>query len=106
MRKWGAEMKWIVFVHDINRDQIKTFNVFDHGGFKKDILSHLEKCKTRDGFAEAARRSLSYYFRCKSEWEILISPWLGCRKTEPVKIDVYQQVMNNWDIFVDYLWTQ
>jgi len=22
----------------------------------------------------------------------------------PLKIDVYEQVMNNWDVFIDYLW--
>lgn len=97
-------MKWIVFYHNINADRIETFNVFDHAGFSKDVLSHLEKHRTREGFAEALRRSLFYYFGSKCEWEVLISPWVGSRNQTAIKVDVYHQVMNNWDVFVDYVW--
>ena len=44
-----------------------------------------------------------YYFWSKAEWEIILSPWCGGRDTKDIKIDVYDQVMNNWDIFVDYV---
>ena len=74
-----------------------------------------------------------YYFWCKCEWETVITSWPPhitmkeldrlntereketekynrepyCLYVEPdisEKIDVYQQVMNNFDIFVDYVW--
>lgn len=97
-------MTWNIFYHDINADEIQVRNIFDHGGFRNDVKSHKKKCKTKDGFAEELRRSLSYYFRSKCEWEVLISPWVFTRKDRPKKVDVYWQVMNNWDVFVDYVW--
>lgn len=98
-------MKWIVFYHNINKDRIETVNIFEHGGFNKEIQSFLKKCKTKEEFAEEARRSLFYYFHTKCEWEVLICPWVGGRATNPMKVDVYWQVMNNWDVFVDYVWS-
>ena len=40
----------------------------------------------------------------KSEWEVVITPWVGTKETKPVKVDVFWQVQNNWDVFVDYCW--
>lgn len=40
------------------------------------------------------------------EWEVVIGPWCGDRGTKEIKVDVYMQVMNNWDIFVDYVWNE
>ena len=95
---------WNVIYHDINRGEICIFNVFKHSGFVADIKDHFRKCKTKEEFAYELRRSLLYFFWAKSEWEVLVSPWCGGRETEK-KIDVYWQVMNNWDIFVDYVWS-
>lgn len=45
-----------------------------------------------------------YYFWSKCEWEVLISPWVGGNDDEEIKVDVAWQIMNNWDVFVDYTW--
>ena len=74
-----------------------------------------------------------YHFWSKSEWEIALTDWpthidvkevarlqkeldehFGRWNREPYsidvhlrvaeKIDVFDQVMLNWDIFIDYLW--
>ena len=29
---------WNVFYHDMNKNEIKTFNVFQHGGFREDCI--------------------------------------------------------------------
>ena len=65
-------MKWNVFYHDINADEIRVINIFLHSGFRNDVEDHKGSCKTRDEFAEELRRSLSYWFRAKCEWEVLI----------------------------------
>lgn len=96
-------MKWNVFYHDFNGQAIKKFNIFDHYDFKKDVERDLHQFRSRDEFAKSLKRHLFYYFCSKCEWEVLISPWVGVADT--VKIDVYNQVMLNWDIFVDYCWT-
>lgn len=96
---------WNVIYHEYNGDKITTFNVFHHSGFVEDIRKHRKKCKTKDEFAVELKRSLMYYFWSKCEWEILISPWCGGKNKEPIKVDVYWQIMNNWDLFLDYVWT-
>lgn len=97
-------MKWIVYYHDINRDKIDTYNVFKHGRFREDVIKAIKKYKNKDEFAEQLKSELQFYFWSKAEWEIVISPWVGGKNTKSIKIDVYDQVMNNWEIFVDYVW--
>lgn len=97
-------LEWNVFYHNINKSEITTFNIFKHGRFCNDVEKSLKKFKDKDEFAEQLRRDLSYYFRTRSEYEIIISPWCGGKDTKDIKIDIYTQVMNNWDIFLDYCW--
>ena len=97
-------MKWVVYYHEFNGDKIKVFNIFDHSGFATDVKKYLKKYEVKEEFAEQLRRSLFYYFCSKCEWEILISAWVGSRDSKPIKVDVYEQVMNNWDVFLDYVW--
>lgn len=136
-------MKWNVYYYNINNDKIEVFNIFDHWRFSEDILKRLKKIKDKDAFAEGLKRDLMYYFWSKAEWEliieitednrILLSPWVGCRNPEEVKIDmtndnsfdwkgfaekhikkqiykneakidVYEQVVHQWGRFVEYCW--
>lgn len=98
-------MEWNVYVYNINSKRIKIFNVFEHGSFYNYIKRAVKKYKNKDDFAEQLKSELMYYFWSKAEWEILISPWVGGdRERDAVKIDVYHQVMLNWDKFVDYVW--
>lgn len=98
------DLKWNVYYHSINSKEIKTFNIFNHDGFNQDVEKYLKKHKDKDEFADKLKSSLMYYFWSKAEWEIIISPWCGGGNTEDIKVDVYEQVMNNWDIYVDYVW--
>lgn len=98
------ELKWNVFYHDINKQKITTFNIFNHWKFSEDVQKSLEKFKDKGEFAEELRRDLFYYFRSKCEYEVIIKPWAGGRGNEDIKVDIYTQVMNNWDVFVDYVW--
>ena len=97
-------MEWNVFYHDINKEEITTFNIFRHGSFSNDVQKSLKKFKDKNEFAEQLKRDLMYYFWSKSEYEIIISPWCGGRNTIDIKVDIYAQVMNNWEIFLDYVW--
>ena len=97
-------MEWYVFYHDINKSEMRKFNIFNHVSFNNDVQKNLKKIKDKDEFAEKLKRDLMYYFWCKSEYEIIISPWCGGRDTKDVKIDIHDQVMLNWDIFLEYVW--
>lgn len=98
------DIVWNVYYHNINRGEIRVFNVFEHVGFQKDVMKYLHKCTEKGKFTQELRRSLFYYFGGKCEWEIIIKPWCGGQDTKEIKVDVYKQIMNNWDVFADYVW--
>ena len=98
-------MEWNVFYHNVNSQEIITLNIFEHGGFAKDVEKHLKKYADKEAFVKELKSSLMYFFWSKSEYEIIISPWCGGRNTKDKKVDIYSQVMLNWDKFVDYVWS-
>ena len=97
-------MEWNVFYHDINAQKLTTVNIFDHCRFSEDVQKSLKKSTSKDEFAKALKSDLMCYFWSKSEYEIIISPWYGGRNTEDIKVDIYTHVMNNWNVFLDYVW--
>ena len=98
-------MKWNVYTYDSNRKKIADFNIFEHRTFVEYVKDAIEKIENKEVFANQLKTELAYCFWSKSQWEILITPWVGGdRERDAVKIDVFDQVMMNWDIFVDYVW--
>lgn len=126
-------MIWNVYREDFNNRAIVTYNIFDHGGFARDVNELLKANVSRDEFAERLNRSLRYWFWCKSEHEVVITSWpVYIDKTEldrlnteyeeynnkwghdpyklniapevSEKVSIYDQVMMNWHCFVDMVW--
>ena len=99
------EMEWNVYVENFNGLKIDTYNIFKHYHFMEDIKQIYKKHKDDfDTFAEEVKRSLMYYFWSKSEWEVMVAPLFKRNDSNESKIDVYSQVMLNWDIFIKYVW--
>lgn len=98
------KLSWNTYYYSMNSRIIKLFNIFDHCGFNKEVKEHLQKCETKEEFAQKIKSSLMYFFWSKCEWEILISPWIDINAERTIKIDVYDQVMLNFDAFVNYVW--
>lgn len=125
-------MKWNVYYENFNRKEIEVYNIFNHYSFRTEVEKHLKECTDKEEFAERLRRSLSYYFWAKCEFEIVLTSWTPHIKIEELnrlnaerekyikewgkephslyvqpnvfeKISIYDQVMINWDIFVDYV---
>ena len=99
---------WIAFSSIEQIDSNFIQKLFEHFG---DIevafnasLDDLKKIRGKAEFSEALRKNLFYYFCSKCEWEVIISPFVGGSDKEAIKIDVYDQVRNNWEVFVDYVW--
>ena len=70
--------------------------------FAADFLA--KASRLRDGVSVSEIQEELYYFWSKCEWEVLVTPWISPRESEKKKIDVCWQIMNNWDVFVDYTW--
>lgn len=128
------KLEWIVYRYDFNKREIVEFNIFNHYRFKEDVNKDLKKCKTREEFAKKLKSNLMYYFWSKYEYEIVISSFpiyikkeelnrlnehfknntekyghepysIGVRPDVSSKIDIAEQVMLNFEIFVDYVWS-
>ena len=72
--------------------------------FKKEVDVLLKEKIDKDDFSEKLKREVMYYFRSKCEYEIILSSWTG--RADDIKIDVYNQIIMNFDRFVDYCWNE
>lgn len=97
---------WNVYYNRMPQNKIVVYNVLSHGGVKKDIVNATKKVKTKAEFGEELRRSLMYYFWSRSEYEILVRAWCGGNGDEEIKIDIYDQIKCNWNVFLDYVWKE
>lgn len=98
-------LEWYAYYHEWNGNKIKPFNIFNHGSFLADCKKNARKnAKDKHLFCERLKRDLMYYYWSKCEWEVVIIPWISRPETCEVKIDVYDQVMLNWEQFCNYVW--
>lgn len=95
-------LSWYVYRQDANSGKIEPWDIFEHGRFAEDVTDLLKRKIDKDTFADAVKSDLMYYFWSKAEYEIIMKNWIG--KDCEIKIDVYDQVMLNFDKFIDYLW--
>lgn len=99
-------LTWNVLIEDANKKCIVIYNVFSHGGFLKDCREAVRKADgDRVVFEEMIQHDLQYYFWSRCEWEIILTAWPPHSDFDGAKVDVYDQVMLNWNPFIDYLWT-
>ena len=128
-------MTWNVFYGDINSREIEIHNVFLHSSFLKSVNKLLDAKLSKEEFAEKLRREVCYYYWCKVEWEITVAHYPSHIRKEEMerliderekyyrqnnkypysdyidlvgskRVDVHDQIMLNWDAFVDYVWSQ
>lgn len=102
-RKSDEKLIWNVFRYNPKSKRIEEINIF-YGRFLQDVNFILKNCSTREEFDTELKGELLFYFWCKSEHEVLIKPWVGDNSVER-KIDIYTQVLLNWQQFSDYVWS-
>ena len=94
--------EWYVYHANLNHGTIEIFNIFDHDFFCKGCDEAYEKFgKIKVKFAEEVKHELMYFYWSKVEWEVEIKDLFYDKSR---KIDVYEQIMLNWRVFIDYLW--
>ena len=99
-------MKWVVYRYNINAQEIQPYDIFRHAGFASNVKKAARMSVDKGAFSGLLRRELFYYFDHKAEWEVVVAPWTGASEDRAVLVDVCAQVRLNWDVFVDYVWTQ
>ena len=97
-------LSWKVYIADINKDEIVEYDIFKHSRFFQDCIKNKSHNKDKQTFTEQLEADLCYWFWSKNEWEIVLDcfPPLTYFKSE--KVDVYKQVMMNWEVFSNYVW--
>ena len=128
-----SKLVWNIF--NERNGEIFPINIFEYNyNFIKDLLIAKKKYKNNfEEFANYIRNSLQYCYWAKCEYETIITSWppyieneeldrLNNEKTERIqesgnfyrvsvhlnvgyKIDIYTQIMMNWDRFIDYIWS-
>jgi hypothetical protein len=102
---------WNVYAEDINAKEIKIYNIFDHSSFRKDCVKVLDEVFSKDDYniedlKSKILKEVMYYFWAKAEWEVLIVDWTDCPNNIEKKVSVYDQVLLNFDAFLNYICTQ
>lgn len=101
------ELVWNVYWYEPNSHKIVSRNVFN---LSSKFQRELDTLKThrhdwrKEYFSLELKKACQYCFWAKCEYEILIGPWVGGEENDFVKIDVYSQLMLNWDKFSHYVW--
>lgn len=113
MKIKNVELKFYAFIYDWNTKSLEWTNVL--GDRYKEYLVKALKTKTeerriknRDELKENLRQYLFSYYASRAEYEVLVGDLLSeINPTkyvdEMVKIDVYNQVIKNLDVMVDYI---
>ena len=108
-KKEFNKLSWLVTYHDCNADKIKYYDVLKH---REDFIKKLKKkCATKEEFAEKMRRECMWSYWSKAEWEMIIeiddsgrvwlSPWVGCREPDKVRVDVTDRTDFDWHRFAE-----
>ena len=99
-------VEWNAYYYNYNSRKVETHNVFNHWRFIEYSAKYIKKYKDDPkALEEQIRRELMYYYWSKYEWEVIVAPFTSNPKEEEEKkLDVYEQVMLNWNIFFEYFW--
>lgn len=97
------KLHWNVMAEDYNSRKIVSYDIFSHISFVSDLKKAFKKAKDEKEFLEMVHSDLRYYFWAKCEHEVYVDGLFDKDGSEKRKIDVYEQVMLNWDQFARYV---
>ena len=99
------ELVWNVYHYSQTTRKIEVWNIFYSLRFGERIERLIKKKLEKEAFAEKVKGELMYCFLTKYEDEITV-----CKYPRPetdaddLRVDVFDQVMLNFDAFIDYLY--
>lgn len=95
--------EWYVYIASINENCIKKFNVFHSHNFSNGCKIAFKKYKNTEDIEKEIKNWAMYSFWSKCEYEIVLNHFPGTNKFKEKKIDVYDQLLMNWDSFFKYV---
>lgn len=103
MRRKTPNPEWYVYTEDYNANTIKKFNVFYSINFLDGCKRTFKKYKDIKKIEEEIKAWARYSFWSKCEYEVVLNAFTNKSDFQDVKIDVYDQLMLNWDSFFQYI---
>ena len=126
------KLEYWVWREDSNRRQILPYNVLSKG-LLDELFEYKKQCVDKDDFKELVDQKLRYYYWSRAEHEIVMVDWpshitvqehykldkelkehtkeygaepyrLNYSPDVGRKVDIYEQITLNYNIFIDYLW--
>lgn len=100
--KSNENFKWNVWVWNFNHDDLEEYDVVPM------LLRELKSLRKEDfpmdkkSFDKELKTWSSYHFWAKCEYEMIVHSWP--EQENDKKVDVYSQLMLNWNIFSDAFW--
>lgn len=99
---------WNVYNQNFNTRKIEVVNLFDIFDIDDFIKLFKKRYKNKEqqtveNFKSELKNQLMSRFWSKSEWEVIVTAWSPDDKVS-VKVDVYEQILNNFEVFCDYVW--
>lgn len=104
-KKDASSLVWNVFRYDFNKREVVTYNIFNHASFVDDINKMKKNKVNTIDFKDRLKQVLMYYFWAKCEYEVIVSAFPPNENSKDEKVDIYNQVMLNFDIFCDYVYS-
>ena len=99
------ELVWNVYHYSHATKQIEVWNIFHSLKFGERIERLIKKKHEKEAFAEKVKGELMYCFLTKYEYEITVCKYPRLETdAEDLRVDVFDQVMLNFDAFIDYLY--
>lgn len=126
-------LSWKVFWEDFNKKEIVYYDIFKSGYWEKKAKELKKKHPKFEEWTTAFRIQLKSQYWSRSEYEVVITSWAPYIKIEEIdrlqkeinerektwgnkplclnprltverKIDIFEQLDMNWEVFVNYVW--
>ena len=121
-------------VYHENQGRIEPYDIFESGYWEREAIAAKEKTNSREEWEETFRLRLMAQYWSRCEYELLLVEWPACVPISAIdemakevktykreyghlpyrvdaqlpestkKIDIYDQLMLNKEIFFDYVW--
>ena len=96
-------IEWNVIRFDFNKRSFVTYNVLSKW-LIEEINKRTKDINNKKDFSNELKLICMNIFWKRTEWEIIIKECCGSDNPKEMKIDVFDQLLLNWNRFVDYLW--
>lgn len=101
-KKTKQKFEWNVWMWNFNQDRLEKYDVVPQLMRSFKSLKKNERPKDIKQFSEFLKSEARYCFMAKCEYEMILHSWPVLKNDQ--RVDVYDQLMLNWDAFVQAFW--